>query len=189
MTLLIIITGLYNINFNDKEDRQLVWARIGRYHKSELTPLIKKYLVYWFEKLDRQNSHQGWASIIDSTGAGLSTIDIDFCFFTVEVLQNYYPRGLKYICVVDLPWILNATAKLVLSFMNEELRNCVKFIKSEELPQYVNSEQIPVHLKGTYEKDMDYVPKEVRKLEELTHTHYHPEQIKNIRSAYKTELK
>jgi len=138
--------GLYHTNFKDKEDRPVMWGRIGMYHKSELTPLIKKFLVYQFEKLDRQTSHQGWATISDSTGSGLSNIDMDFSNFMTDILQTHYPRGPKYMAVVDLPWILNATAKLVMSFMNEELKNSIKFIKKDELPQYIGTEYIPVHL-------------------------------------------
>ena len=171
----MLIIGLYHTNFKDKEGRPIMWGRIGAYHKSDLTPLIKKYLVYIFEKLDRQTSHQGWGTISDSTGSGLSNVDMDFSNFMTEVLQNYYPRGPKYMAIVDLPWILNATAKLVMSFMNEELKNCVKFIKKDELTQYINPEYIPVHLKGSYDKDMVFIPEGVKPLEQLTHIQYSAE--------------
>ena len=105
-----------------------------------------------------------------------------------EVLQNYYPRGIKYQAVVDLPWILSATGNLMMSFMNEELKNSVKFLTSDDLHQYLDQEYIPVHLKGTYDKDMVSVPEGVKTLEELTHTQFSAEQIKKIRAAFKSEL-
>ena len=186
--MLIIITGLYNTDLKDKEGRLIIWVKINAFHKSELTPLIKKFMVYITEKLDRQTSNQGWATVIDFTGASLFDVDLDFNKFVIDVHENYYPRGEKYTIAVDMPWILNATSKQVMSFMNEESKNSLKFLKSEELPQYIDPEQIPVQLKGKYDKDMFVIPKCAKPLEQLTHTHYSADQIKKIRSVFKKEL-
>ena len=170
----------------DKDGRTVVWARFGRYYKSCLTDLIKQYAVYQFEKCDSQTSNQGWAIVIDGTGIGLSNVDMDFSNFLTDVLQTHYPRGLKYIAVVDLPFILNATAKLILSFMNEELKSTVKFITKDELTQYLDSSHIPVHLKGSYDKQIAYMPSGAKPLEQIGG--FTAEQIKKIRSIFEDEL-
>ena len=132
----------------DKEGRTVIWTRFNRFHKSDLTPMLKQYVVYVFEKCDRETSNQGWAQVLDSNGTGLSNVDMDFYYFLSDVLQTHYPRGPKYTAVMDLPFILNATAKLILAFMNEELKSTVKFITKDELTQYLESCHIPVSLEG-----------------------------------------
>jgi len=171
----------------DKEGRVLLWNRMSRHHKSDLGQLQRQYVVYMFEKADKQTSHQGWAQVADNTGAGLGNVEMDFSNFCTDVLQNHYPRGLKYNAVVDLPWILNATIKLMLAFMNEELRSTVKMIKKDELTQYIDQKFIPVHLKGSYEGEIGGVPPCAKPLEQFGN--FTPDQIKKIRSTFKEELK
>ena len=89
--------------------------------------------------------------------------------------------------VIDLPFILNATAKLILSFMNEELKSTVKFITKNELTQYLDSRHIPVHLKGSYDKQIAYMPSGAKPLEQMYG--FTAEQIKKIRFAFTKELK
>ena len=173
--------------YKDKEGRTVVWMRMNRFHKSDLTPMLKQYVVYVFEKCDRETTNQGWAIVADSNGAGLSNVDMDFSNFLTDVLQTHYPRGLKYNACVDLPFILNATSKLILAFMNDELKSTVKFLKKDELTQYLEPSQIPVHLKGSYDKEIAYMPSGAKPLEQIGG--FTDDQIKKIRSAFKDELK
>jgi len=173
----------------DKEDRQILWAIAKNVHKSaELGTLIRQYTVYQYELIDRQTSHQGWANAVDSNGMGLSNVDLDYSYFLIDVLQNYYPRGFKYMLVIDLPWILNATSKLVLAFMNEEIRKTVKFIKKDELTNYLDNDSIPVHLNGNYSNCLTTIPDGVKPLDQLSHTKFTEDQIKKIYSTFKEEL-
>ena len=125
--------------------------------------------------------------VTDNIGINLSNVDMDFTNFLTDVLQTHYPRGLKYIAVVDLPFILNATMKLIMAFMNEELKSTVKFLKKDELTQYLLPNHIPVHLKGSYDKEIEYMPSGAKPLEQIGG--FTAEQIKKIRSAFKDELK
>ena len=165
----------------------MLWVRFSRYHKSDLTPLLKQFVVYQFEKCDSQTSNEGWAMIADSTGSGLSNIDMDFHNFLTDLIESHYPRGLKYIAVVDLPFILNATMKLIMGFMNEELKSTVKYITKDELTQYLDPCHIPIHLKGSYDKQIAYMPSGAKPLEQIDG--FTAEQIKKIRSVFKDELK
>ena len=171
----------------DKDGRTVLWVRFGRYHKSRLTELIKQYAVYQIEKCDSQTSYEGWAMISDNSTTGLSNVDMDFNNFLTDVLQTHYPRGPKYSAVVDLPFIMNATSKLIMAFMNEELKNIIKYITKDELTQYLESCHIPVHLKGSYDKEIEYMPSGAKPLEQIGG--FTAEQIKKIRSTFKEELK
>jgi len=182
--------GLLGQFCKDKEGRQVVW-NVGKVmHKSaELGLLLRQFTVYQFEKADRQTSNHGWGIVNDPTDSGLSNVDLDYCYFLSDVLQSYYPHGIKYMLVVDLPWILNATSKLILAFMGEELRNTVKFIKKKDLPNYLETDSIPLHLDGNYSQSLTTIPQGVEPLEKWTHTKFTSDQIKKIYSTFKNELK
>ncbi|XP_054153377.1 motile sperm domain-containing protein 2-like [Oppia nitens] len=174
----------------DREGRRILWTQMSHHHRcADWNQLLKQFIVYQYELLDRdQDREGGWAVVGDPTGAGLGNVEMDFNNFTVDVLQSYYPKGPKYMLVVDLPWVLTATAKLIMAFMNEHLRQTVKFIKRDELDAYVSPEYIPVHMKGgQYDKPLVQIPEGVRPLDK--HEQFTADQIKKIYSTYKSELK
>jgi hypothetical protein len=172
----------------DREGRPVLWGRGVRHRKcAEWTQLQKQFIVYNYERLDREYSHQGWLIVNDSTGTGLSSVDKEFSDFEMEIIQQYYPLAIKHLLVVDLPWILNATAKVLVSFMNEHLKAAYKSVKASELTQYIAPEFIPTHLKGTYSKPLVEVPEGVRPLDQ--HKEFTADQIKKILNTYKSELK
>ena len=79
--------------------------------------------VYHTERVDRQTSNEGWIVVGDGYDCGLQNVNFDVKLFIVSVFQSYYPRGLKYILVPNLPFILEATARIVVALVNQELRD------------------------------------------------------------------
>lgn len=174
----------------DKDGRPVLWFQGKNHYKSaELGTLIRQFTVYQFEKLDSQTSYQGWSIVNDPTNMGLSNVDMDFSNFMIDVLQSYYPRAAKYMAVVDLPWILNATSKIIMAFMSEELRNNVKFIKKDELLNYLNADVIPKHLGGNNCNNMNKIPENAKKLTEMPDLGLTAKQIDKIYSTFKSALK
>lgn len=189
--MLLNIKGIYTTNFKDKEGRPIIWYRplshnVDKHtHKSDSTVLLKHYLVYLMEKLDKQTSHQGWAIVSDCTGTNLDNVDLELWNFTKVLLEECYPRGYKYCAVVEMPWLIDGSVKLCMSWMNGESLNSIKFIKKEELSQYMDPQYIPVHLNGSYDKGFVVIPKGVKPLEQFTHIKFSADQINYIRSAFK----
>ena len=64
------------------------------------------------------------------------------------------------------------------------MKNSMKFIKNSELPEYIDKEYIPVHLKGTYEKEVVFIPDGVKPMEELTQS-----ELSNDQKKYATLLR
>ena len=42
----------------DEEGRTVIWTRFNRFHKSDLSLMLKQYVIYVFEKCDRETSNQ-----------------------------------------------------------------------------------------------------------------------------------
>ncbi|XP_054160051.1 motile sperm domain-containing protein 2-like [Oppia nitens] len=153
----------------DREGRQVLWLQMHRHHKCDEDKwydMAKHYIVYWLELYDRNNTHKGgWAMVSDCSQQSLSNVDMDLNSFVVNTLQSRYPKGPKYLLSIDLPWLLNFVAKIVVSFMNDELRAIYKPISSSELDGYIAPEYIPVHLTGgKYDKPLIQVPAGVKPL-------------------------
>lgn len=172
---------LYRPFGHDKDGRETLWSWGKNHYKSDLGTLEKQFLVHHIEKLDAKTSNEGWVLVLDALNAGLSNVDMDFTKFMVIVLQDYFPRAVKHILVIDLPWVLNAFAKLILAFMSEELRNRVKFVKRAELENYISRDEIPV--------DSNQIPDGVKPLHLLPELGFNKNQIEKIYSIYKSILK
>jgi len=67
------------------------------------------FTVYWFDRLERQEKGDMISILFESTGAGLSNLDMDFVQYFITLFRDYYPSFVNYIYVFELPWILNGT--------------------------------------------------------------------------------
>lgn len=157
----------------------------GKNHfKSEWAQLEKEFFVHIIDKIDRQTSHRGYAWVTDASGCGFSNVDMDFAKFMVS-LDNYFPRGQKYNLLVDLPWILSAVAKIVISLMSEEVQNSMKFISKSELTDYVSIDNIPLYLGGNFDTNLTKIPEGVKSISEMPQLGFTEDQIKSIYKTYK----
>lgn len=144
---MLIITGIITLDKKDKEGRPIFWFQLNRYSPSATTKNIKLFSIYHNEKLDRQVTQEGWAVVVDCSGAGLSNVNLDYFMGVVTLFQDYYPLGVKYLLVVNLPFLIETTSKVMFQFFNEFTRKVIKFINKEELKNYMNPDLIPEHLK------------------------------------------
>ena len=147
---------------------------------SLMVPLFRQFMVYNFEKADRQCENQGWAIVVDASEAGISTADRANTEFGIDVMIKYFPRAVKYVAVVDQPWIFRTVLKLIISFLDEELRNLAKFITNEELTQYLHPRYIPVQLNGSHSKPLVVIPEGVTPFRQLAHKWFNEQQTRQL---------
>lgn len=109
--------------------------------------MIKQLFVYHLERIDKEVSNEGWILIGDTTGAGLTNVNMDWLLFAISTLQYYYPRGPKYLIAANLPIILTTTVKAIIKFANQELKGKIKIVSKEKLKKYIDNDNTPDHLK------------------------------------------
>ena len=132
----------------DKEDRLIQWEKNKTERKiSEMNLLTKQFVAHIMEKLDSSEPRKGFTLIADTNGSGISNINMDTFKFKIEI-TSYYPEALKSNLIVDLPWMLNSVAKIILSFCNQKLKERVHFINQKDLVNFVDPELIPIELGG-----------------------------------------
>jgi len=135
----------------DREGRLIQWEKVRNHRKiSEMNPLTKQFVAHMMEKIDAQEGRKGFVLVSDTNGSGLSNIDMDVFKFKIE-LTAYYPEAMRLNLNVDMPWLLNGVAKVIVSLCGAKLRESVKFISRKELLDYVDPEVLPIELGGKRE--------------------------------------
>ncbi|KAG1654692.1 Motile sperm domain-containing protein 2 [Nymphon striatum] len=109
---------------------------------AEQVELFKKFVIYWFEKLEKESNGQPITMIFDCVGAGLSNMDMDLMRFIVDSFICNYPFFLKYILVIEIPWVLNAAWKIIKLWLPKKSVDLVKFLNKKTVLQFVDASQL-----------------------------------------------
>jgi hypothetical protein len=105
--------------------------------------------------------------VIDCNGAGLANADMDLLFFLIGTLKSYFPKGLSYFLVNELPWILRPFWHLAKACIPEEHRQLIKFCDSRTVYEFVDQDQLPDFMGGSVpESQYKIVPENCTRLEE-----------------------
>lgn len=104
--------------------------------------------------------------MLDCTGAGLANADMDMLMFLISTLVNYFPKGMSYLLVHELPWILKPFWHIAKAWLAEEHRELIKFSNSRTIYEYVNRENLPDFMGGTCERSYTSPPKDCTTLEQ-----------------------
>ena len=87
--------------------------------------------------------------VFDCSGGGLANADMVTLLFLVSSLKNYFPKGLSYLLVHELPWILKPFWHIAKAWISEEHRQLIKFSDSRTIYEYVER-KILLSLDRTY---------------------------------------
>lgn len=175
----------------DRVGNQTLFMRVKMHRRiPELSQMMKEFILCALEECDRANNGRGTAVIFDLTGCGLQNADPGFSFWLVYSFKNYCPKGLSYIMIYNLPWILNATAKLVLSWLSSTNRRRMRFVSGDGIQDFIAPENLPDYMGGTCKLSYRHVPEGARPAEETAEEHnLTKEQSRKIREIYAKFLK
>lgn len=108
----------------------------------------------------------GMSIVFDCTGGGLANADMDMLLVLVSTLVNYFPKGLSYLLVHNLPWILKPFWHIAKAWIAEEHSQLVKFSDSRTIYEYVHKDKLPDFMGGTCKFDYTAPPENCTTLEE-----------------------
>jgi hypothetical protein len=155
----------------DLNGAQMIILRVKVNKKiSEWTELLKKYIVFLFEKEDHRyaaHENNGVTIVFDCNGAGITNVDIDLLSFIVSVMRDYYPRLLSSVLINELPWVLQYVFKLVQTWLPKEQQKLLHLISKNELHNFVATEELPDFMGGTNELSYRSVPKNAPTAQEI----------------------
>ncbi|XP_072946728.1 motile sperm domain-containing protein 2-like [Epargyreus clarus] len=119
---------------------------------------LKKVIIYWLERLEREEDGKKITVFFDMDGCGLSNMDIDIVMYMVTLFKNYYPNFVNYIIVFQLPWILSAGFKIVKSILPAKAVEKLKTIGKDKLKEIVAPEQALTCWGGKDDYVFEFIP-------------------------------
>lgn len=119
---------------------------------------LKKIMIYWFDRLEREENGNKITMFFDMDGAGLSNMDMELIKYLITLFKLYYPNFLNYIVIFNMPWVLSAAFKVVKSLLPAKAIERMKFANKDTLKDIVAPEQALKCWGGKDEYVFEFVP-------------------------------
>jgi len=132
--------ALYTHN-RDKDGKRLLIFDVKRHIKGvEKMEDMKKFFVYYMERIDREENGDRITVFFDCSNCGLKNMDMEFIQFIINCFKDYYPWMLNYILVFEMPWVLNAAWKIIKAWLPAAGVKLIKFLTKSNLSEYVDEQ-------------------------------------------------
>ena len=73
---------------------------------------VKKVLVYYLERLEREEENRKISWVFDCKNAGLKNMELELVNFIIFCMEQNYPDILNFIYIYEMPWIMSAAFKV-----------------------------------------------------------------------------
>lgn len=128
----------------DRVGNTTLWMRAKHHRRCDLmNHIMKQFILCVMEECDKESKGRGVAVIFDLTDCGLRNADPSFLFWLLHSFRTYCPKGLSYIIVYNLPWVLSATCSIAMSWLSSTNRKRLRFIEGDEIHKFVAPENLP----------------------------------------------
>ncbi|EZA54168.1 hypothetical protein DMN91_000417 [Ooceraea biroi] len=123
----------------DKDGKKLFIIKSKLHFKGAKDfPELQRCIVYWFERLEREENGNQISIFFDMAESGLSNLDMEFTKYLIGLFKSYYPNFLNYIIIFEMPWVLNAAFKIIKSWLPAKAIPKIKFVNKSSLKDYVD---------------------------------------------------
>ncbi|XP_074603451.1 motile sperm domain-containing protein 2-like [Brevipalpus obovatus] len=144
----------------DKNGDKVLWLRTaGLVREPELEEIAKRFIVHRIYKIDQACGPNGYAVVIDSSGASYSMMkNMDLLHFFITTLHYHFPAAVNYVLTYQLPWYLRTMWTMAQYWVPAKRRSMVQFAHGEELHNYFDDDQLPIHYGGTCDDQWNKPP-------------------------------
>lgn len=119
---------------------------------------LKKIMVYWFDRIEREENGKKITMFFDMDGSGLSNMDMELVKYLINLFKSYYPLFLNYIIIFNMPWVLSAAFKVVKTLLPAKAVEKMKFVTKDTLKEVVAPEQALVSWGGKDNYVFEFIP-------------------------------
>lgn len=145
----------------DRKNNVTFYMRANNHRRvrPELRGLLNAYLDFQMMQCDQKAKGGCMCVIIDCTGAGVECIDSEMLQYRVWTLSNFFPWGLSYLLVHNLPLLLRPLFRLITKvWLAPEYCQLIRFSNSKTIFEYVTRQNVPDFMGGTCKRDYRQVP-------------------------------
>ncbi|XP_046976061.1 motile sperm domain-containing protein 2-like [Vanessa cardui] len=119
---------------------------------------VKKVVIYWLERIEREEDGKKITLFFDMDGCGLNNMDIEVIMYMITLLKNYYPYLINYIIVFQLPWMLSAGFKIIKGILPTAAVERLRMVNKDKLKDLVVPEQALICWGGKNDYVFKFVP-------------------------------
>ncbi|XP_038220418.1 motile sperm domain-containing protein 2-like [Zerene cesonia] len=119
---------------------------------------IKRIIIYWFDRIEREENGNKISLFFDMEGCGLSNMDMDLIQYLISLFKHYYPNFLNYIIIYQMPWVLSAAFKIVKSLLPAQAIEKLKNVNKDTIKNFVPPEQALTCWGGQDNYVFEFVP-------------------------------
>ncbi|XP_065162606.1 motile sperm domain-containing protein 2-like [Atheta coriaria] len=102
---------------------------------------VKRCVIYWMERMERQEKGKQITIFFDLEGCGLGNMDMDFTKYIIALFKQYYPYFLNYIIIYEMSWILNAAINVIKSLLPPKAVQKIQMLKKASILTFVPEDQ------------------------------------------------
>ncbi|XP_054273872.1 motile sperm domain-containing protein 2-like [Macrosteles quadrilineatus] len=126
----------------DKDGKSLLILKCKKHVKGTKDfEELKRMVIYWFERAERKDRGEQITVFFDMAETGLNNIEMEYIKYLISLFKHYYPDFLNYILIFEIPWILNATFKIIKGWLPTKAVQKIKFVSKNTLKDYVEADQ------------------------------------------------
>lgn len=134
-------------------------VKVRKHIKANIeTELIKKNLIYWLERFEREEYGGQITIFFDMTDTCMANVDYGYMKYLITVMEKYYPWILAKVIVLNLPRPLVWVYKLLKSWLPAKAVALVHLIDNmDSLGKLVAPDQCLEEWGGTDRSDLKFV--------------------------------
>ncbi|CAH2083380.1 unnamed protein product [Euphydryas editha] len=118
---------------------------------------LKKIIIYWFDRIEREENGNKVTLFFDLDGCGLSNVDMDLTNYLISLFKSFYPNFLNYIIIYQMPWVMSAAFKIIKSLLPARAVEKMKFVNKDTLKSFVTPENALECWGGTDNYEFEFV--------------------------------
>ena len=119
---------------------------------------LKKIMIYWFDRVEREEGGKKITMFFDMDGSGLGNMDMELVKYLITLFKVYYPYFLNYIVIYQMPWVLSAAFKVVKTLLPAKAVEKMRFVTKDTLKDIVTPEQALAVWGGKDNYTFEFIP-------------------------------
>ncbi|CAJ0942176.1 unnamed protein product, partial [Mesorhabditis belari] len=133
------------VHGKDVEGNPILWIQMREHRPGDR--VSEQLFVYWLERHYFATRGSPLTLVVDMTGCSVKNMDFDLFKFILHALKFYYPLCVQDIIIFDSPSILNASWKVIRSWLGAGHPQ-IHQVARESVQQYIPYTNLPVHMGG-----------------------------------------
>lgn len=175
----------------DELGNTVIYVRAKLYDKklSCIQEIFRHYFIHIANRVDEERDGRGWSILFDCSGTGMANMDINMLLFMLNDVVPHLPKGLNYVLVYELPWLLSKIVNGAVAVLPSDLKKLVKTASKKDINNWVSQESLPDFMGGTCDINYRRSPKGCKSFDEMAPTfNWTDKELAAIKKVYQPHI-